>query len=184
MYKKARAAGCPAPLFRVLSLVLTPYIPARVRRYVHFVEPRIQGISEAKTADSLAPFRAVWKGTFLAAGGFDREKAIKAVETEHADVIVFGRHWLANPGEGLILNPEVRDCGALTYMLRECVTRHFSHRLDSLQADVPVRARFWVPWITCQGQLRLVFFGMLTLSCAIFAQICPVASSWTRRSTR
>ncbi|GAQ90493.1 12-oxophytodienoic acid reductase 3 [Klebsormidium nitens] len=65
--------------------------------YVHFVEPRIQGISEAKTADSLAPFRAVWKGTFLAAGGFDREKAIKAIETEHADVIVFGRHWLANP---------------------------------------------------------------------------------------
>jgi 2,4-dienoyl-CoA reductase-like NADH-dependent reductase (Old Yellow Enzyme family) len=89
------ACSSKPPLVKTPALYL-PLVPSC--RYVHFVEPRIQGITEAKTADSLTPFRAVWKGTFLAAGGFDREKAVKAIEAGETDVVVFGRHWLANPG--------------------------------------------------------------------------------------
>eukprot|EP00208_Stichococcus_sp_RCC1054_P001568 CAMPEP_0206144304 /NCGR_PEP_ID=MMETSP1473-20131121/23673_1 /ASSEMBLY_ACC=CAM_ASM_001109 /TAXON_ID=1461547 /ORGANISM="Stichococcus sp, Strain RCC1054" /LENGTH=414 /DNA_ID=CAMNT_0053540091 /DNA_START=82 /DNA_END=1326 /DNA_ORIENTATION=+ len=68
--------------------------------YVHFVEPRINemfGGGLAKDSDSLKPFRDAWNRTFLAAGGFDREKGNEAIRTGHSDLVVYGRHWIANP---------------------------------------------------------------------------------------
>ena len=47
--------------------------------YVHLVEPRTAGNVEQKTTDTLAPFRAVYKGTLIAAGGYKREEAMDAV---------------------------------------------------------------------------------------------------------
>ena len=49
------------------------------------------------------------------AGGYNRERAIAALKEDHADLIVFGRHYLANPDlprrfrEGAPLNKYVRD---------------------------------------------------------------------------
>lgn len=65
---------------------------------------RVAGINEmfggglAKDSDSLKPFRDAWNRTFLAAGGFDREKGNEAIRTGHSDLVVYGRHWIANPG--------------------------------------------------------------------------------------
>ena len=48
-------------------------------------------------------------------GGYNRERAIEALGTGHADLVTFGRHYLANPDlprrfkEGAPLNQYVRD---------------------------------------------------------------------------
>lgn len=68
--------------------------------YLHIVEPRIKG-SEA-TAEGLPPvasvrLRKIFNGTILAAGGFEPENAATIVEKGDADLVVFGRHFIANP---------------------------------------------------------------------------------------
>lgn len=51
-------------------------------------------------ANSLTPFRKILSSAgvkFLAAGGFDREKAGEKVEEGTADAVVMGRLFIANP---------------------------------------------------------------------------------------
>ena len=85
---------------------LTPSLPITVfystMQTVHFVEPRRwwspDGIeTPADPTSTLAPFRAIWNGAFLAAGGYQREDAMEAIKAGDADMIVFGRRYLANP---------------------------------------------------------------------------------------
>jgi 2,4-dienoyl-CoA reductase-like NADH-dependent reductase (Old Yellow Enzyme family) len=68
--------------------------------------------------NSLNNFRAILsKGgvKFIAAGGFNRNNALPKVETGDADLIIFGRWFIANPdlpkrlAEGLELNAYDRD---------------------------------------------------------------------------
>lgn len=68
--------------------------------------------------NSLVPFRNILKAggvAFLAAGGFDRDNAAAKVEEDAADLIVFGRHFIANPDlvkrlqKGWELNPYDRS---------------------------------------------------------------------------
>jgi N-ethylmaleimide reductase len=68
--------------------------------YLHIIEPRIKG-SEA-IEDGLAPvasaqLRKVFKGKIIAAGGFDPDGAEAIVEKGDADLVAFGRHFIANP---------------------------------------------------------------------------------------
>ncbi|KAF2296961.1 hypothetical protein GH714_013607 [Hevea brasiliensis] len=66
--------------------------------YCHMVEPRIKTAGEiSECADSLLPMRKAFKGTFLAAGGYDREDGNKAIAENRADLVVYGRLFLANP---------------------------------------------------------------------------------------
>lgn len=65
--------------------------------YCHMVEPRMKLSGEASEAESLLPMRKAFKGHFFAAGGYDRESGNKAVATNHADLVVYGRWFLANP---------------------------------------------------------------------------------------
>lgn len=67
--------------------------------YLHCVEPRV-ALTDThfiKTDKSLWPVRKAFKGSFLSAGGFNRAEANDAIRTGRADVVVFGRHFLANP---------------------------------------------------------------------------------------
>ncbi|KAL0456331.1 UNVERIFIED_CONTAM: 12-oxophytodienoate reductase 1 [Sesamum latifolium] len=41
--------------------------------------------------------RKAFKGTFIAAGGYDREDGNKAIAEDRADLVAYGRHFLANP---------------------------------------------------------------------------------------
>lgn len=68
--------------------------------------------------NSLTPFRNILKPagiSFLAAGGFDRNNAAPKVEEDAADLIVFGRYFIANPDlverleNGWHLNPYDRS---------------------------------------------------------------------------
>lgn len=67
--------------------------------YVHLVEPRAGGNDDVEVTDgkTLEPFRRVWKGTFIAAGGYVPENSGNAIKSGHCDLIAFGRRFLANP---------------------------------------------------------------------------------------
>lgn len=66
--------------------------------YCHMVEPRMKTLGEKfECPESLVPMRKAFKGTFMVAGGYDREDGNKAVVEDRADLVVYGRLFLANP---------------------------------------------------------------------------------------
>lgn len=69
--------------------------------YLHFVEPRADAIasSQADHPDALTCkyFRSVYNGTIISAGGYDRELANATIAAGDADLIAFGRLYIANP---------------------------------------------------------------------------------------
>ncbi|KAL5993301.1 12-oxophytodienoate reductase 1 [Asimina triloba] len=78
------------------------YMARRLNEYgilfCHTVEPRMITIGEKRvTLPSLLPMRKAFKGTFIAVGGYDREDGNEAIASGHADLIAYGRLFLANP---------------------------------------------------------------------------------------
>lgn len=81
------------------------YLVTRIRElypflsYLHVIEPRVtrEGSDVARTRDCNNDFiREIWpSNSYIAAGGFGREEAIKTVE-EKGGLIALGRHFLAN----------------------------------------------------------------------------------------
>jgi N-ethylmaleimide reductase len=82
--------------------------------YLHLIEPRVKGIETIK--EGLPPvaasqLRTVFKGPIMAAGGFEPDSAEAIVEKGDADLVAFGRYFIANPDLprriklGLPLNP-------------------------------------------------------------------------------
>ncbi|XP_054814121.1 12-oxophytodienoate reductase 1-like [Prosopis cineraria] len=66
--------------------------------YCHVVEPRMKTIGEkVKSQYSLMPMRKAFKGTFIIAGGYDREDGNIAMAEDRADLVAYGRLFLANP---------------------------------------------------------------------------------------
>ncbi|CAI5469801.1 unnamed protein product [Closterium sp. Yama58-4] len=66
--------------------------------YVHFIEARAQGNADLEDVkETLEPFRKAFKGPFIAAGGYKRENGMEAIESGAADLITYGRLFLANP---------------------------------------------------------------------------------------
>lgn len=113
-------------------------LPTELRpAYVHSVEPRFDEVLDEqakldalsayetatpeitrKTPYSLDPFRQILnKGnvSLIAAGAFNRDNALPKLEADAADLIVFGRWFIANPdlprrlADGLELNSYDRD---------------------------------------------------------------------------
>lgn len=60
--------------------------------YCHMIRPRFW-----EKAESLLPIRKAFKGTFIAGGGYDREDGNEDVAENRADLIAYGRIFLANP---------------------------------------------------------------------------------------
>jgi len=66
--------------------------------YCHMVEPRIRNAAQrVECPHSLVPMRKAFNGTFIAAGGYDREDGIKSISENRADLVAYGRWFLANP---------------------------------------------------------------------------------------
>nr|XP_023914587.1 12-oxophytodienoate reductase 1-like isoform X3 [Quercus suber]POF07945.1 12-oxophytodienoate reductase 2 [Quercus suber] len=66
--------------------------------YFHMVEPRMKTVGEkSESPHSLMPMRKAFKGSFFVAGGYDREDGNKAIVENRADLVVYGRLFLANP---------------------------------------------------------------------------------------
>ncbi|KAK7366573.1 hypothetical protein VNO80_08566 [Phaseolus coccineus] len=66
--------------------------------YCHMVEPRIGSVAEnVECHHSLVPMRKAFNGSFIGAGGYDREDGMKAIAENRADLVAYGRWFLANP---------------------------------------------------------------------------------------
>ncbi|TYJ49057.1 hypothetical protein E1A91_A01G108400v1 [Gossypium mustelinum] len=67
--------------------------------YCHMIEPRMitQFEESQKTKNSLSPMRKAFKRTFIVAGGYNREEGNEVVVKGGADLVAFGRLFLANP---------------------------------------------------------------------------------------
>jgi N-ethylmaleimide reductase len=68
--------------------------------YLHIIEPRVAGSLEL--ADGLLPIAAAqmrqfFKGRIIAAGGFNADSAEAIIAKGDADLVAFGRHFIANP---------------------------------------------------------------------------------------
>ncbi|RLM69922.1 hypothetical protein C2845_PM17G14900 [Panicum miliaceum] len=68
----------------------------------HVVEPRTRanGDGDGKKPaipHRLSPFREAFRGTFIVNGGYDREEGDRAVSQGYADLVSYGRLFLANP---------------------------------------------------------------------------------------
>ncbi|XP_049399005.1 12-oxophytodienoate reductase 1-like isoform X4 [Solanum stenotomum] len=66
--------------------------------YCHMVEPRMKTLGEkVECPESLIPMRKAFKGTFIVAGGYDRGDGNKTVLEDRADLVAYGRMFIANP---------------------------------------------------------------------------------------
>ncbi|KAA3466078.1 12-oxophytodienoate reductase 1 [Gossypium australe] len=66
--------------------------------YLHVIEPRMIKINDKyETPHSLLPMRNAFKGTFIAAGGYNVDDGNKAIADNYSDLVAFGRLFLANP---------------------------------------------------------------------------------------
>ncbi|PYE19628.1 N-ethylmaleimide reductase [Paraburkholderia silvatlantica] len=67
--------------------------------YLHVVEPRIKGTELIAEAEPVAArhLRSVFRGTLIAAGGFDGASAETILAAGDADAVAFGRAFIANP---------------------------------------------------------------------------------------
>lgn len=65
--------------------------------YVHFIEGRPHDNDKSLPTQDLTPFRAIWSGPLIAASGYKAESGAAAIASGHADLIAYGRWFLANP---------------------------------------------------------------------------------------
>ncbi len=69
--------------------------------YLHLVEPRIKGshddFSEKKVQLGASHFRSLYRGTLISAGGYTRETGEGMIRQGDADLIAYGRLFIANP---------------------------------------------------------------------------------------
>lgn len=69
--------------------------------YTHMVEPRSDDLPVASDVsarpDTLAPFRQVYSGTLITAGGFKGPSAAQAVASDACDATAIGRYFISNP---------------------------------------------------------------------------------------
>jgi N-ethylmaleimide reductase len=68
--------------------------------YLHVVEPRIKGtedVAKGQAPVAAQHLRQKFSRTLIAAGGFAGESAAAIVAAGDADLVAFGRHFIANP---------------------------------------------------------------------------------------
>lgn len=65
--------------------------------YLHLVEGETGGTRELPEGANLAALRSLFDGVYMANNGYDRELAGNAVAAGDADLVAFGRPFIANP---------------------------------------------------------------------------------------
>lgn len=67
--------------------------------YLHLVAPRVAGFESAEDQPDLGSdfFRPIYDGTIITAGGYSFESANAAIASGNADLVAFGRLYIANP---------------------------------------------------------------------------------------
>lgn len=86
----------PKSLFAYAAEKLNDLAPA----YLHLIEPRIKGsFLDGDNHEPVAArdLRKIFKGVLIAAGGFEKDGAHDIISEGTADLVAFGRHFIANP---------------------------------------------------------------------------------------
>ena len=68
--------------------------------YLHIVEPRIKGDTTVEPEAGglgVSHFRPMYQGTLITAGGYTRDTGEKVIQTGEADLVAYGRLFIANP---------------------------------------------------------------------------------------
>ncbi len=80
------------------------YVAGQLNRfglaYLHVIEPRIKGsevVEEGQPPIASMQLRKIFTGNIIAAGGFEPASAEAIVANGDADMVAFGRHFIANP---------------------------------------------------------------------------------------
>ncbi|MAF05496.1 MULTISPECIES: alkene reductase [Herbaspirillum] len=80
---------------------LFSYVVEQLNRYklvyLHVVEGATGGPREVEGGFDLQILRDLFKGIYIANNGYDLEMAVKARDRNLADLVAFGRPWIANP---------------------------------------------------------------------------------------
>ncbi|XP_027088006.2 putative 12-oxophytodienoate reductase 11 [Coffea arabica] len=103
--------------------------------YCHVIEPRmITQFDKLTTRNSLLPMRKAFKGTFIVAGGYDRDDGNKVISQGGADLAAYGRLFLANPDlpRGFELNSPLNKYDRSTFYTSDPVVGYTDYPfLDS-----------------------------------------------------
>ncbi|XP_058773032.1 putative 12-oxophytodienoate reductase-like protein 1 [Vicia villosa] len=92
--------------------------------YCHMVEPRLKHSMEpVESPHSLVPMRKAFNGTFMVAGAYDRQDGINAIAENRADLVVYGRLFLANPDlpKRFALDAPLNDYNRKTFYISDPV---------------------------------------------------------------
>ena len=81
----------PQALFNHVAEALNPFNLA----YLHVVEIGMSG--DAPQVFDFAEFRRVYRGSYIANGGYDKARGNAAVASGHADAVAYGVPFIANP---------------------------------------------------------------------------------------
>jgi N-ethylmaleimide reductase len=67
--------------------------------YLHLVAPRVEGFGSAEDQPDLGAdfFRPIFNGTIITAGGYNLETGNAVIASGNADLVAFGRLYIANP---------------------------------------------------------------------------------------
>ncbi|KAK0606655.1 hypothetical protein LWI29_002183 [Acer saccharum] len=83
---------------KALALYMTKSLNKYGILFCHMIEPRmILADTKFECPHSLVPMRKAFNGTFIVNGGYEREDGIRAVLEGSADLVAYGRLFLANP---------------------------------------------------------------------------------------
>ncbi len=76
---------------------LIPALSALKLSYIHLIAARQFEATPSDDPQQLAPFRKLFKGPAILAGGFERDTGAAAIAAGEGEAIAYGRHYLANP---------------------------------------------------------------------------------------
>jgi 2,4-dienoyl-CoA reductase-like NADH-dependent reductase (Old Yellow Enzyme family) len=98
-----------------LALHVVSRLSDRGVLYCHMIEPRVDG--RRRVSRRLLPFREAFGGTFIASGGYGRDEGDAAVGEGYADLVAYGRLFLANPDlpRRFELGAPLNECDAATF---------------------------------------------------------------------
>ncbi|NPD18414.1 alkene reductase [Alterinioella nitratireducens] len=65
--------------------------------YLHMIEGATGGSRELEEGQSIGALRVLFDGPYMANNGYDRDMALRATATGEADLVAFGRPFIANP---------------------------------------------------------------------------------------
>lgn len=65
--------------------------------YLHMVEGATGGSRQLEEGQSIAALRKLFEGAYMANNGYDRQMALDAIDSGAADLVAFGRPFIANP---------------------------------------------------------------------------------------